>query len=144
AIAQGLAAASRDSPQPADRVPGPAQDGIALGQGVVGPEPAPVEGPVEMIDRRRPAYGQAGHRERVVAARRDRVRHRAGGVVPGGPHLAADPRAGVPVRVGHGAYGTAEAVLEQLTAAVQFLAQRGAAELVELRVAVAVRADLDP
>src|SRR5262249_27614580 len=142
-FAQGPADSSRDSPQPPGGVPRSTYDGIPPGQEVISAEPTTVEGASEPVDLRVRAYGQPGHRERVGLFGHDRVGHRAGRGVPGVPPLTAYARAGVAVRVGHGRDRAAEPVLDEPAAEAELLAQGHLAELVELGVAVPVRADLD-
>ena len=75
---------------------------------------------------------------------RDGVVHRARRLVARGRDGPSHPRVEVAERIGHGRHRPADLVFEQRLVAHQLLAERGVADLVELRVAVAVPGHLDP
>jgi hypothetical protein len=103
-----------------------------------------VHGAAERVHIQACPNGQPGQREAVPPRTGQCVADRAGIRVTGLGHRPPDPGAGVTERVGQSGYRDTERVLEQELAERQLAAQPVPAELVELRVPVAVRADLYP
>jgi hypothetical protein len=103
-----------------------------------------VHGPAERVQVEAGPDGQPGQREVVPPRAGQRVADGAGIRITGLGHRAPDPCAGITERVGQPRYLGTQGVLEQGPADRQLAAQPVLAELVELRMPVAVRADLDP